>query len=89
MKYHLAIWGTIFAVIITGLNFKPVFVKADQNQPAKKYLDADLKNGALLYDNWMKLAETKPEGNHSLYPANANNQAQSHGAVKNVTGGII
>jgi len=67
--YHVAIWGIIIAVIIIGLNFKPAFVKADQNQSAKKYLDADIKNGALLYDNWMKLAEAQPEGNHPLYPA--------------------
>ena len=71
MKYHVAIWGIIFAVIISGLNLKAAFVKADQNQPPVKYLDADLKNGALLYDNWMKLAKAKPEGNHPLYPSTA------------------
>ena len=71
MKSYVAIWGMIIALLIAGLNMKPSLVKAEQNQSAKNYQEADLKNGALLYDNWMKLTKKNPEGNHPLYPPTA------------------
>ena len=77
MKYYGAIWGIIFAVTITGLNLTSSFVNAEQHQSIKSYQNADLKNGALLYDNWMKLTTAKPEGNHPLYPASAKKSGKS------------
>ena len=71
MKYYVAIWGIILAVLITGFGLKPASVNADQNQSEEKYPVEGVKKGAQLYDNWMKITKTKPEGNHPLYPANA------------------
>ena len=77
MKYYVAIGGIIFTVIVIGLGFKPSFVKADQSESSKNYQEADVKNGAQLYDNWMKLTKAKPEGNHPLYPATAKKSGKS------------
>ena len=77
MQYYIAMLGIIFAVLITGLSLKPSLVKAEKNQSAKNYQEADLKNGALLYDNWMKLTKVKPEGNHPLYPPTAKKSGKS------------
>ncbi len=42
----------------------------DQAQSAADYQEADLKNGAQMYDNWLKITGTRtPENqNHPLYP---------------------
>lgn len=69
MKYFVIFWGFVFAVITAGFDLTPNFVEANDSQMSMNYQKADLKNGALLYDNWMKLAKTKPDGNHPLYPA--------------------
>jgi len=60
-------------IIFPGL-YKPT-VNAEQLQPKALYQKADLKNGALLYDNWLEITNAKPEGNHPLYP----NEAQKNG----------
>jgi mono/diheme cytochrome c family protein len=39
-----------------------------QAQSSADYQEADLKNGAQLYDNWLKSTEIKTSENHPLYP---------------------
>jgi thiosulfate dehydrogenase len=71
MKYFVVFLGIIFAVITAGFYLTPNLVEANDSQVSMKYQKADLKNGALLYDNWIELSKTEPEGNHPLYPATA------------------
>ncbi len=71
MKYYAVLSGIIFAILLAGQISKPSSGEASQNQSTIYYQKADIKNGAQLYDNWIKLAKTKPEGNHPLYPATA------------------
>ena len=77
MRYFTFSLGIIFVILIAGLNFTPNFVEANQTQMAMNYQKADLKNGAQLYDNWMKLTTSQPVGNHPLYPANAKKSGKS------------
>ncbi len=39
-----------------------------QAQLAADYQEANLKNGAQLYDNWLKITDIKTSENHPLYP---------------------
>ena len=71
MRYYSFFLGIIFAVLIAGLYLNADFVKANQIQTSTNYQEADLKNGAQLYDNWIKITKKNPEGIHPLYPANA------------------
>ena len=41
---------------------------ASQAQSSADYQQADLKNGAQLYDNWLEITDIKTSGNHPLYP---------------------
>ena len=64
MKYS-AVFGILFVLVfLIGNNLKPDLAKAYQAQSNENYNKADLKNGALLYDNWTKITDTKPEGTH-------------------------
>ena len=71
MKCYAVLLGIVFAVLLAGLNMKPSFVEANQNYSTKNYQKADIKNGAQLYDNWMNITNTEPEGTHPLYPTEA------------------
>jgi thiosulfate dehydrogenase len=71
MKYYVVFLGIILGVITTGFYTIPKVLEASEPQVSKHYQKADLKNGALLYDNWMKVSKAEPNGNHPLYPADA------------------
>ena len=71
MKYYAFLLAIIFAVLLGGTNLKLSSAGANQAQSATSYQKAALKNGAQLYDNWMNIANTKPEGPHPLYPTDA------------------
>lgn len=70
MKYFRVFAGIIF-LFAAGLYLNAKFVAASDTQVSTAYQKADPKNGALLYDNWLELSRTEPEGNHPLYPATA------------------
>ena len=71
MKYNAVLGIMIVLVFLMGNNLRPDFAEANQAQSNENYKKADLKNGALLYDNWTKITDTKPKGTHPLYPAEA------------------
>lgn len=50
---------------------KNVAADSTQNIPENAYSQADLKNGAQLYDNWLNITKMPPEQNHPLYPVNS------------------
>ncbi|MEW6428870.1 MAG: c-type cytochrome [Thermodesulfobacteriota bacterium] len=41
----------------------------DTSQPQPAHQQANVKNGAHLYDNWPTVTGARPEGSHPLYPA--------------------
>lgn len=66
----------ILSLVIAALIFQGVpLIKFDKSeaktQTESGYQTADLKTGGLLYDNWLKLSDFIPEGNHPLYPPEA------------------
>ncbi len=77
MKYYAILSAVIILILIAGANINTGIAKADQGQQATAYQQADLKTGAQLYDNWLKITGTKPEGNHPLYPSDAKKSGTS------------
>jgi len=77
MKFNAVLLALIFTVMFAGTNLKSNTVAAGQIQPTITSPNADLKNGALLYDNWLKITNTKPEGSNPLYPAESKKSGSS------------
>ena len=65
---------TTFLLIVSAMQVSAT--NQDTPVPAG-YEQADLKSGGLLYDNWLKLNNASPEGNHPLYPAASKKSGKS------------
>jgi len=63
-----------FAALLT---ISLILFIASTGQSENGYAEADLKNGAQLYDNWLKITDAKTEGSHPLYPADAKKSGAS------------
>ena len=77
MKYYAALMA--MALVINIASYKIGNVTAGTNQPENEtgYTQADLKNGAQLYDNWLTVTQKSPAGNHPLYPADSKKSGKS------------
>jgi len=71
MKPTVVILAVIAIALFTFFNLNKSSANAEQLQSKISHWKADLKTGALLYDNWLEITSAKPEGNHPLYPAKA------------------
>ena len=70
MKRSVSVVGllAVFLLFSFMVNSGVCVAGSDQVQPTADYQQADLKNGAQLYDNWLKIKDIKTSGNHPLYP---------------------
>jgi thiosulfate dehydrogenase len=70
MKRSVSVVGlvAVFLLFSFMVNSGVCVAGSDQAQPTADYQQADLKNGAQLYDNWLKIKDIKTSGNHPLYP---------------------
>ena len=60
----------LFTVMMVLLVILTLVISINQDTFAEEsgYLQADLKNGALLYDNWPKMKKADIKDTHPLYP---------------------
>ena len=77
MKYNAVLATLIFTVMLAGTHFKNNTATAGQVQPPVASQKAGLKNGAQLYDNWLKMTKTETEGNHPRYPVESKKSGKS------------
>ena len=68
MKFQALLLAIIILVLLAGTSFINGIANANQGINATEYEKANVKKGAQLYDNWLKIVDAKPEGNHPLYP---------------------
>ena len=76
MKYYVVSLAALFTVLLYGVSDNSI-AGGNLDQVAADYQKADMKNGALLYDNWLKITKAKTEGNHPLYPSDAKKSGKS------------
>ncbi len=79
MKRSVSVVGLVSVFLLVSFIVTSVVFAADagQAQPTADYQQGDLKNGAQLYDNWLKITNAKPKGNHPLYPSEAKKSGKS------------
>lgn len=77
MNYNTVLLALIFTIMLAGAHFENNIATAGQARLGIASQKADLKNGAQLYDNWLKITNAKPEGNHPLYPAESKKSGTS------------
>jgi len=77
MKHYAVSLAVMFILLLASTHSKIGVAWADQAQTATYYQKADLKNGAQLFDNWLKITGTNPEGSHPLYPSEAKKSGTS------------
>lgn len=77
MKYYVVLPAIFLTVLLMGISNDIGSAGANQDITPAPYQDADIKNGALLYDNWLKITNVKKEGNHPLYPSDAKKSGKS------------
>ena len=70
MKRLVSIVGLVLVFLVVSFMATSVVLAAGtgQAQSSADYQQGNLKNGAQLYDNWLKITNAKPEGKHPLYP---------------------
>ena len=86
MKYYAALLAIALIIIIAGTKLDYINANASQAGIETDYAQADLKNGAQLYDNWLKITDAKPEGNNPLYPPEAKKSGKSSWRCKECHG---
>ena len=69
----------LFAVLILLLGSLTLVISTNQDTFAEgsDYQQADLKNGALLYDNWLKIKKADIKDTHPLYPPTSKKSGKS------------
>ena len=69
----------LFAVLILLLGSLTLVISTNQDTFAEGsgYQQADLKNGALLYDNWPKMKKADIKDTHPLYPPTSKKSGKS------------
>jgi thiosulfate dehydrogenase len=77
MKYSSLLVAASFTVLFGSIKFIDNSARAGQAQHLPEYQQADLKNGAQLYDNWPKFTKISPDGNHPLYPLESKKSGKS------------
>jgi thiosulfate dehydrogenase len=75
MEAEMRLFFTL-AILFGGLT---LFFSANQNSYAEDpgYYNANIKNGALLYDNWPKIKKADINDSHPLYPADSKKSGKS------------
>ena len=79
MKRSVSIVGLVSVFWVVSFMATSVVLAAGtgQAQSSADYQQGNLKNGAQLYDNWLKITNAKPEGKHPLYPSEAKKSGKS------------
>jgi mono/diheme cytochrome c family protein len=77
MKFFLLLPTIIITILFIGTNSHIDSANAGRPQSSTYYKQANLKNGAQLYDNWMEITHLKPSGNHPLYPQESKKAGKS------------
>ena len=77
MKYYAALLAMALVINIASYKIGNVTAGASETEIETAYTQADLKNGALLYDNWLTITQKSPAGNHPLYPADSKKSGKS------------
>jgi len=77
MKYYAALMAMALVINIASYKIGNVTAGAGEAEIEIDYLQADLKNGAQLYDNWLTITHKSPAGNHPLYPADSKKSGKS------------
>jgi thiosulfate dehydrogenase len=69
----------LFIVLIVLLCSLTLIISINQDTLAEEsgYQQSDLKNGALLYDNWPKMKKADIENTHPLYPPTSKKSGKS------------
>jgi len=68
---------SVFLLVSFIATFVVFAAGASQAQSSADYQQADLKNGAQLYDNWLEITDIKPSENHPLYPQTSKKSGKS------------
>ena len=77
MKYYAALLAMALVINIASYKIGNVTAGADQPENETGYTQADLRNGAQLYDNWLTITQKSPAGNPPLYPADSKKSGKS------------
>jgi hypothetical protein len=79
MKRLVSVVG-LMSVFLLGSSIATSVIFAEgagKAQSSADYKEADIKNGAQLYDNWLKIADIKTSENHPLYPQTSKKSGKS------------
>jgi len=71
MMRKLIFGAVLFSAVLTITSIIKSETRSSLESISNGFENADLKSGGLLYDNWLKFSDGKPDGNHPLYPLEA------------------